>query len=114
MFYVYLWAALVVGFLIGYVLCALLRANNVPESPSFEVTAISPQQMQRMGEALSHAGDMLESGDFEYVSGGLIVQDLGHGVVTIRGDVSLRAREVPKPEKPKTERSFIGQKRNDD
>lgn len=80
-------------FFVGYVLCALLRANNVPESPSFEVTAISPQQMARMGEALSHAGDMLESGDFEYLSGGLIVQDLGHGVVNFKGDLSLRAVE---------------------
>lgn len=114
MFYVYIWVALLVGVVFGMFIASLLRANDVPESPSFEVTAISPQQMARMGEALSNAGDMLESGDFEYLSGGLIVQDLGHGVVTIRGDVSLRAREVPKPEKPKTERNFIGQKRNDD
>ena len=39
------------------------------------------------------AGAMLESGDFEYLSGGLMVQEVGHGVVTIRGDLSLRAVE---------------------
>jgi hypothetical protein len=46
-----------------------------------------------MGYALARAGDLLESGDLEYVSGGLIVQDLGHGVVSIKGDLSLRAVE---------------------
>ena len=46
-----------------------------------------------MGDALYHAGEMLQSGDFEYVSGGFIVQDLGHGVVNFKGDLSLRAVE---------------------
>lgn len=89
------WAALCVGFLIGYVLSAAFKRNAeaYPEAPSFEVRHISPQAMASMGEALTNAGAMLESGDFEYLSGGLMVQDLGHGVVTIRGDVSLRAVE---------------------
>ncbi len=90
-----IWAALVVGFLFGYVLCAMFRRMNEDTYPvpSVNVTHVTPQAMARMGEALSHAGDMLESGDFEYLSGGLVVQDLGHGVVTIRGDLSLRAVE---------------------
>lgn len=88
-------AALCVGFLISYVISAVFKRNAkaCPEVPSFEVQRISPQAMASMGEALTNAGAMLESGDFEYLSGGLMVQDLGHGVVTIRGDVSLRAVE---------------------
>jgi hypothetical protein len=89
------WAALCVGFLIGYVLSAVFKRNAdaYPEVPSVEVQTITPQAMARMGEALSLAGDMMESGDFAYLSGGLIVQDLGHGVVSIKGDLSLRAVE---------------------
>lgn len=109
MIWLIVWGAVIVGFLAGYVTCALLIANRerMTDVPSVEVTAISPHQMQRMGEALSHAGDMLKSGDFDYVSGGLIVQDLGHGVVTIRGDVSLRAKEYEAPKG----RDFIGMKK---
>ncbi|XAI93850.1 endolysin [Pseudomonas phage vB_Pa-PAC1] len=36
---------------------------------------------------------MLDSGDLEYVSGGFMVQDVGHGVVIIKGDLSLRVAE---------------------
>ena len=89
------WAALCVGFLMGYVLSAMFKRNAeaYPEVPSLEVRHISPQAMESMGEALTNAGAMLESGDFAYLSGGLIVQDLGYGVVNIKGDVSLRAVE---------------------
>ncbi len=89
------WAALCVGFLMGYVLSAVFKRNAdaYPEVPSVEAQRISPQAMARMDEALAQAGAMMKSGDFEYLSGGLMVQDLGHGVVTIRGDVSLRAVE---------------------
>lgn len=84
------WAALCVGFLMGYVLSAMFK-RNAEAYP--EVRHISPQAMASMGEALTNAGAMLESGDFEYLSGGLMVQEVGHGVVTIRGDLSLRAVE---------------------
>jgi hypothetical protein len=88
------WVVLSVGVVGGFFLAALLRANgrDVPV-PSATVTALSPQECARMGYALARAGDLLESGDLEYVSGGLIVQDLGHGVVSIKGDLSLRAVE---------------------
>lgn len=36
---------------------------------------------------------LLDSGDLEYVSGGFMVQDVGHGVVIIKGDLSLRVAE---------------------
>lgn len=76
MYWLIVWAALSVGVFLGFVLAAL-----------------SPAQAARMGDALYHAGEMLQSGDFEYVSGGFIVQDLGHGVVNFKGDLSLRAVE---------------------
>lgn len=79
------WAALCVGF--------KRNAEAYPEAPSVEVQAVSPQDMARMGEALTNAGAMLESGDFAYLSGGIMVRDLGHGVVSISGDLSLRAVE---------------------
>jgi len=86
------WAALSVGVVLGFILAALFRANG-PDAPSATVTALSPAQAARMGDALYHAGEMLQSGEFEYVSGGFIVQDLGHGVVNFKGDLSLRAVE---------------------
>lgn len=101
------WLSLVVGFFAGYVLCAIFRRNaEAFEAPQLEVTALSPAARAKMGEALYHAGEMLEAGDFEYLSGGFMVQDLGHGVVNFKGDLSLRAVEVPKPA-PKG-RDFIG------
>lgn len=96
MSYLGIYAVLLVGFALGYCCCGLLtnaRRNTLPVAPSATVTAITPQAMARMGEALSHAGDMMNAGDFEYVSGGFIVQDLGHGVVNFKGDLSLRAKE---------------------
>lgn len=94
MTYFYLWMALCAGVVIGFVLAALLRANDSRyPAPSATVTVVSPQAQARIGEALSHAGDMLQGGDFEYLSGGLMVRDVGHGVVNISGDLSLRAVE---------------------
>jgi hypothetical protein len=86
------WAALSVGVVLGFTLSALFR-GHCPDAPSATVTTLSPAQAARMGDALYHAGEMLQSGDFEYVSGGFIVQDLGHGVVNFKGDLSLRAVE---------------------
>lgn len=86
------WAALCVGVVLGFFLAALFRANG-PDAPSATVTALSPAAAARMGDALYHAGEMLQSGDFEYMSGGFMVQDLGHGVVLFKGDLSLRAVE---------------------
>ena len=88
------WAVLSVGVIVGFLLAALLRANgrDVPV-PSATVTALSPQERARMGYALARAGDLLDSGDLEYVSGGFMVQDVGHGVVIIKGDLSLRVVE---------------------
>ena len=85
------WGVLSVGVVVGFFLAALLRANgrDVPV-PSATVTALSPQERARMGYALARAG---ESGDLEYVSGGFMVQDVGHGVVIIKGDLSLRVAE---------------------
>lgn len=94
MTYLGIYAVLVLGFGLGYCCCGLLRRNNAAYPPiSATVTAVTPQAMARMGEALSHAGDMMNAGDFEYVSGGFMVQDLGHGVVNFKGDLSLRAKE---------------------
>lgn len=109
--YLALYVALCVGVMIGYVLCALLRRNDdhYPPVPSVEVQHVTPQAMTRMAEALSNAGEMLNAGDFEYLSGGIMVNDLGHGVVNIRGDLSLRAKEVAKPA-PKG-RDYIGMKK---
>lgn len=92
MTYFYLWAALSVGVVLGFMLAALFRANG-PDAPSATVTALSPAQAARMGDALYHAGKMLQIGEFEYVSGGFIAQDLGHGVVNFKGDLSLRVAE---------------------
>lgn len=88
------WGVLSVGVVVGFLLAALLRANgrDVPV-PSATVTALSPQERARMGYALARAGDLLDSGDLEYVSGGFMVQDVGHGVVIIKGDLSLRGAE---------------------
>lgn len=88
------WAVLSVGVVVGFLLAALLRANgrDVPV-PSATVTALSPQERARMGYALARADDLLDSGDLEYVSGGFMVQDVGHGVVIIKGDLSLRVAE---------------------
>lgn len=88
------WGVLSVGVIVGFFLAALLRANgrDVPV-PSATVTALSPQERARMGYALARAGDLLDSGDLEYVSGGFMVQDAGHGVVIIKGDLSLRVAE---------------------
>lgn len=87
------WAALCVGFLMGYVLSAVFKRNAEAYPEVIEGQAVSPQDMARIGEALSLAGDMMNGGDFAYLSGGLMVQEVGHGVVTIRGDLSLRAVE---------------------
>lgn len=110
MIWLIVWGAVIVGFLIGYVTCALLIANRerMPDVKTVEVEVLSPQAQTRMGEALCNAGEMLNSGDFEYVSGGFMVQDLGHGVVNFKGDLSLRAKEVE--DKPKG-RDFIGMKK---
>lgn len=88
------WGVLSVGVVVGFLLAALLRANgrDVPV-PSATVTALSPQERARMGYALARASDLLDSGDLEYVSGGFMVQDVGHGVVIIKGDLSLRVAE---------------------
>lgn len=88
------WGVLSVGVVVGFLLAALLRANgrDVPV-PSATVTALSPQERARMGYALARAGDLLDSGDLEYASGGFMVQDVGHGVVIIKGDLSLRVAE---------------------
>ena len=101
---------LLVGFIVGYATCGLLVANRerMPVVKPVEVEVLSPQAQTRMGEALYNAGEMLNSGDFEYVSGGFMVQDLGHGVVNFKGDLSLRAKEVE--DKPKG-RDFIGMKK---
>lgn len=109
--YLAIYAALCVGVMVGYVLCAVLRRNDerYPPVQSVEVQHVTPQAMTAMAHALSHAGEMLNSGDFEYLSGGIMVNDLGHGVVNIRGDLSLRAAEVKKAA-PKG-RDFIGMKR---
>lgn len=89
------WAALCIGFLAGYVTCAVFRRNDEAYPPvrPVEIQHVTPQAMSAMAEALSHAGDMLNSGDFSYLSGGIMVQDHGHGIVNIRGDLSLRAKE---------------------
>lgn len=57
------WGVLSVGVIVGFFLAALLRANgrDVPV-PSATVTALSPQERARMGDALYHAGEMLQSG----------------------------------------------------
>lgn len=108
--YFVMYAAVCGAFLAGYVTCALLRRNDEEyPAPSATITNVTPQAMERMGEALSNAGDMLQSGDFEYLSGGIMVNDLGQGVVNIRGDLSLRAAEVKKAA-PKG-RDFIGMKK---
>lgn len=93
--YVLLYAIVCGAFLAGYVTCALLAnaRRRYPIVGPVQVQHVSPQAMTAMAEALSHAGEMLNSGDFEYLSGGIMVQDHGHGVVNIRGDLSLRAKE---------------------
>ena len=50
------WAALSVGFVLGFMLAALFRANG-PDAPSVTLTALSPAQAARMGDALYHAGE---------------------------------------------------------
>lgn len=93
--YVLLYAIVCGAFLAGYVTCALLAnaRRRYPLVRDVQVQHVSPQAMTAMAEALSNAGEMLNSGDFEYLSGGIMVQDHGHGVVNIRGDLSLRAKE---------------------
>jgi hypothetical protein len=106
------------GFAAGFTVAYFMVKKDREEQPelSATVTDMTPQAQTKLAGALYHAGIMLEHGAFEYVSGGFVVQDLGHGVVTFRGDLSLRATDVDptngEDEAPKG-RDFIGMKRDD-
>lgn len=91
------WFALCCGFFVGYVICGIFKRveelNPALEPVSVPLQHTTPQAMEEMGEALIQAGELLKSGHFSYLSGGIVVGELGNGIINIKGDVSLRAVE---------------------
>ena len=91
-------AAILGSFYAGFIVCGVMvandRRNNEKEN---EITVLPPESQTDIGDALCNAGEMLNNGEFKYLSGYITVQDMGFGIVSIYGDLSLQAVEIDEP-----------------
>lgn len=59
-----------------------------------------------MAKVLLHTSMMLRSKDYEYINGGLMVNEMDNGYVNIKGDLMLRSKE----DVTQIQRTYIGRK----
>lgn len=89
------WAAVVVGFALGLFMAAWLRANRSRiGDPGVILSVESVEAAKAIRHDLYEAGAMLETGEFEYVSGSFAAYRIDEeGLVSIGGDLLLRSVE---------------------
>lgn len=89
------WAALAIGCALGLFLAAWLRAvRSRIGDPGVILSAESAAAAKAIGRDLYEAGAMLETGEFEYVSGSLAAYRIDdEGLVSVAGDLLLRSVE---------------------
>lgn len=91
-------ALIIGGFFMGFILCAVMVANDRRKNEKEnEITVLPPESQADIGDALCNAGEMLNNGEFKYLSGYITVQDMGFGIVSIYGDLSLQAVQIDEP-----------------